>query len=87
KMCVAYDVTRPDGSRFRTATVPAAYLMARAEPVYITMPGWQAQTTDVRTWDGLPKEAKEYLMKVEEFIGAKIKLVSVGARREQTIFV
>ncbi len=87
KLCVAYDITRPDGTKFRAETVPASYLMSRTEPVYITMPGWACDTTKARTMDELPKEAKDYLKKIEDFIDARIMLVSVGARREQTIFV
>lgn len=87
KVCVAYDITKPDGTKFRSETVPAAYLMSRAEPVYVSMPGWQKDTTGLRAWEQLPKEAKDYLRFIEERIGARIMLVSVGARREQTIFV
>jgi adenylosuccinate synthase len=87
KICVAYEITKPDGTRFRAETVPAAYLMAKAEPVYITVPGWACDTSKIRTWDGLPAEAKSYLKLIEKTIDARIMLVSVGARREQTIFV
>ncbi|OQB49015.1 MAG: Adenylosuccinate synthetase [Firmicutes bacterium ADurb.Bin153] len=87
KLCVAYDVTNPDGTKYRSDSVPASYLLAKAEPVYITMPGWQSSTTDAKKMEDLPREAREYLRKIEETIGTKIKLVSVGARREQTIFI
>jgi adenylosuccinate synthase len=61
--------------------------MAKAEPIYVSMPGWQKDTTGIRKWDDLPKEAKDYLRFMEDRIGARIMLVSVGARREQTIFI
>lgn len=58
-----------------------------AEPVYEEVPGWQGDISKIRSYNGLPLKAKKYLKRIEELIGAKIYLISVGAKREQTILL
>lgn len=87
KLCVGYEVTRPDGSTFRADTVPATYLMSGVKPVFESMKGWKTPTSGARAWNELPEAAKAYLKRIERAAGARIMLVSVGARREQTIYV
>ncbi|MFH0772513.1 MAG: adenylosuccinate synthase [Candidatus Omnitrophota bacterium] len=53
------------------------------EPVYEKLPGWGEDTSGVVSFSGLPTNAKRYLRRVEQLIGVKIELVSVGSRREQ----
>ena len=36
---------------------------------YVTMPGWQTPTTDVRSFADLPVNAQLYIRKAEELIG------------------
>ncbi len=54
-------------------------------PVYEDMPGWRADTTAVKTYGGLPKNAKKYVKKISELAGAKISLISIGAERGKII--
>jgi adenylosuccinate synthase len=51
------------------------------------VPGWKEPTTGAKTYEDLPKNARLYLEKVCELIGAKLSLVGVGQKREQTIVV
>ncbi len=60
-------------------------LMSEVEPVYEELPGWKDSTGGARSWDELPRNAKLYLERLEELVGARIGLVSVGPDREQTI--
>lgn len=62
-------------------------LLAEAEPVYETMPGWQSSTADARQWEDLPERAQAYLSRIEELTGVPIWYVSVGTRRDQIIHV
>jgi adenylosuccinate synthase len=57
------------------------------QPVYETLPGWQAPTEDVRALQDLPRNARAYLERLEEITGAPIEMVSVGTRRSQIIRV
>ncbi len=60
-------------------------LLAEAEPVYETMPGWLTSTQEARRWEDLPPAAQDYLRRIEELTGAPIWYVSVGTRRDQII--
>ncbi len=57
------------------------------EPVYETFKGWMSPTGDIKEFDKLPNEAKIYLKRLEEVMGAPIKIVSTGADRTQTMFI
>ena len=54
---------------------------------YITLPGWKQDTTKVTSFKDLPKNAQAYIMKVQELMGVKISIFSVGPDREQTIYI
>ena len=58
-----------------------------AKPVYFEMPGWDEDITECKSVDDLPLNCKNYVKKIEELIGAKISIISVGPRRDQTIIV
>ena len=57
------------------------------EPVYEEYRGWRTDITKCKSYDELPDNAKIYLKKLEELLGIKITIISVGPDREQTIFV
>lgn len=59
----------------------------RAQPVYESMPGWKSDTTRCRSWNDLPVNAKNYLIRLSELVEVKIGMVSVGARRDQSIIL
>ena len=59
--------------------------LERVEPVYETVPGWQAPTTEARRLRDLPRAARAYLDRLEELAGTPIAMVSVGTRRSQVI--
>ena len=40
-----------------------------------------------KSYDELPKNAKKYIARVEDLIGAPVGILSVGPDREQTIFL
>jgi adenylosuccinate synthase len=82
KVCVAYDT--PQG---RTDEFPIDSLDTpeKAVPVYEELPGWNDQLSGARRIDALPKKARAYIDHVTEKIGIPLYLVSVGARRDETI--
>ncbi|HAX03444.1 MAG: adenylosuccinate synthase [Tenericutes bacterium GWC2_34_14] len=59
----------------------------RAQPNYITMPGWKENITQVKSFDKLPLNAKNYLNKISTLVGVPIGMFSVGPDRNQTIMV
>jgi adenylosuccinate synthase len=54
------------------------------EPIYEILPGWD-KSSGVRKWGDLPENAKKYVEFLEDKIGCKIKYISTGAEREDTI--
>jgi adenylosuccinate synthase len=61
-------------------------ILNNCEPLYQELPGWQQPTQHARSWEELPAVARQYLEYLESLTGAPVKIVSVGSRRNQTIF-
>jgi len=60
-------------------------VLARVEPVYETLRGWNTPTTHTKAYADLPAEAKAYVKFVEEFVGVKVRWVGCGPTREDII--
>lgn len=54
-------------------------------PIYETLPGWATDISEVRTYEDLPREARNYIEFVEERVGVPIGWVSVGPERHQLV--
>ena len=68
--------------------VPASIqVLERLTPIYVDLPGWTEPLTDIRSLDALPLNARRYVERIEEIIGIPIKMISVGAGREETILI
>ena len=82
-ICVGYEI---DGKV--TDEFPAAVSdLEKAKPVLEWHDGWKCSLSEVRSYDELPENAKRYLERVAELVDAKIGIVSVGPRRDQTFEV
>jgi adenylosuccinate synthase len=62
-------------------------LLSKVEPIYEEVPGWQTPTSHIRNFQDLPEEARAYLARLCQLVGAKLSVVSVGPEREQIIEV
>jgi adenylosuccinate synthase len=62
-----------------------AEALSICEPVYEEHPGWKESTVGIRTLDGLPANARSYLKRLEELVGAPVDLISTGPDRDETI--
>ena len=54
-------------------------------PIYKEFKGWKEDLTSMTSEDTLPKELKEYIKFIEDFVDVPVKIVSVGPDRKQTI--
>lgn len=54
-------------------------------PIYKEFPGWEEDITKVRRFKDLPKNCQTYIQFIEDFLGVKISIVSVGPAREEYI--
>ena len=61
-------------------------ILHSCNPVYETLNGWEASTTDVEEFDDLPQNAQDYIRFLEDRIQVPISMVSVGPMRRKTIF-
>jgi adenylosuccinate synthase len=78
KVCIGY---RIDGELL--ATYPdRADVLARVEPVYETLPGWRTDLSAARERGALPDAAAAFLALVERQVGVPVKVVGVGAERD-----
>ncbi|PKR77412.1 adenylosuccinate synthase [Halalkalibacillus sediminis] len=81
KICVAYEY---NGETFKG--YPASLnVLKECKPVYETLPGWEEDLTEVRTFEDLPINAQKYIQKIEELINIPVSIFSVGPDRAQTI--
>jgi adenylosuccinate synthase len=83
RACVSYRV----GQRTFDYVPNDVELLAQCEPVYVDFPGWKRSTSKARRWKDLPSAARGYLQGLAELTGARLKIVSVGPAREQTIIL
>ena len=81
KVCTAYKLRGKRLSEF-----PASRRdQLEVEPVYESFPGFSGDLTGVRKFADLPVSARDYVERVEKWLGVPIAIVSVGQSREQTI--
>ena len=81
RLCRAYDI---DGQE-RTFFPANIDRLAKARPIYETLPGWEEDISGVTTFDELPKAAREYVQRVEQIVGRPVGMIGVGPKRSQTI--
>ena len=60
-------------------------VLARCEPIYEELPGWDESVKDARSFEQLPKNARRYVDFISECLGLKPAVISVGPDREETI--
>ncbi len=83
KVCIGYEL---NGRALKSFPNDISEL-EKVVPVYETLPGWKTDISDIKEYDDLPFETKEYLKFIEKQIGAHFTIISVGAKRSQTIIV
>ncbi len=64
-----------------------SFILDECEPVYEIMNGWKSNTTDIKKFSGLPKEAQDYIRRIEELTGVEAMMISVGAKRKEAIMI
>ncbi len=81
KLCTTYSYKGETMDNF-----PARLdILEDCEPVYRELKGWKTPISACRSYEELPKEAKEYIKAIEESTGVPVQIISVGPRRDQTI--
>jgi adenylosuccinate synthase len=83
KIAVAY---RVDG-RLHEEMPTDLEALERAEPVYEELPGFHEKVDGLRTFEAFPRNARNYVRRIEALSGVKVIGLSVGADRGETILM
>jgi adenylosuccinate synthase len=81
QVCTAY---RTGGRTIADFPSDTAQL-AQCEPIYESIPGWDAPTKGMRRFDQLPAAARKYIARLEEVSGVPAAIVSTGSERDDAI--
>jgi adenylosuccinate synthase len=79
-ICTHYEVNGQLTNRF-----PLNGFLEISRPVYIEMEGWNEDISSCRSFEKLPRSAREYILKIEQLVNCYIRYVSVGPERESLI--
>jgi len=78
--CVAYDINGKIVTDF-PANVDA---MNAAKPQLKKFKGWKTELKNCKTYEDLPKNARDYVEFIEDFTGTPVDIISVGYERNET---
>jgi adenylosuccinate synthase len=80
-VCVAYEA---DGVRFDEVPVSQSDFH-HAVPIYEEFPGWNEDISGARSFDDLPKNARDYVLAIEAMSGSRISAIGVGPERDAIV--
>jgi adenylosuccinate synthase len=80
KVCIAYNYKGKEISHFPFNIEPE-----NVTPIYKSFKGWQEDISSGDNFEKLPQTLKDYVAFIEESVGVKISIVSVGPDRTETI--
>ncbi len=61
-------------------------MMQKTEPVYIEIPGWSNDLSQIINYDDLPEEFINYVNYIEKETGVPVTIISLGPDRAATVF-
>ena len=79
-VCVGYEI---DGKV--TKDFPTTVKLAKAKPVYTTLPGWKCDIRGIKNYEELPENCRKYIEFIEKEIQVPITMVSNGPGRDDII--
>lgn len=81
RVCTIYSSVVDDGNGI------IATKESNCRPNYVDLPGWKEDISGCRDYEELPENARRYIVKLEDFVGFKIKWIGVGPSRDAIIKV
>ena len=81
KACIAYEYNGELIENFPTDIS----VLEQSVPVTKSFKGWKKSLKNIKSFDELPQEAKDYIKFIEDYTETSVDIVSVGYRREETI--
>ncbi|MCK4856359.1 MAG: adenylosuccinate synthase [candidate division Zixibacteria bacterium] len=83
KVCIGYKL---DGQEIDVPPQSTPQF-ERLEPIYETLPGWSKPINGLRRLSDVDANARAYLKFIEDFVGARISILSTGPERDDTIVI
>lgn len=80
-VCVGYEI---DG--VVTDAFPVTARLEKAKPVLEKLPGWKCEIRDIRKYEDLPFNCRNYIEFIEKRIGYPITMISNGPGRDEIIY-
>ncbi|MDP4121241.1 MAG: adenylosuccinate synthetase, partial [Bacillota bacterium] len=80
-VCVAYEL---DGEKIDY--FPSTTKLKKAKPILKTLPGWKCDISNIKNYNDLPQNCKNYIEFAEQEIGIPFGIISNGAKRENIIY-
>jgi adenylosuccinate synthase len=81
KLCIEYDL-RGEAIDYVPTLVED---LEAVKPVYTEVNGWAADLSEIKKFQDLPLETKEYVKFIEDYLGVPVALVSTGPERKAYI--
>ncbi|AHH08397.1 adenylosuccinate synthase [Borrelia anserina] len=82
KICTAYEFQ----GKIYNYIPSSCEILEKVQPVYKVFKGFKQDIRNIKHYDELPIEAREYIEFIEREVGVQISILSLGAEREKTIF-
>ncbi len=82
KVCVGYNYNGEKIDYF-----PSSIESENISPIYKTFQGWSSKSNKAQKFEDLEKNFQSYVRFIEDQVGVKINLISLGPVREQTIYI
>jgi adenylosuccinate synthase len=68
-----------------TMEMPFDITTEKVDVSYQSYPGWKSDLNGINSFDALPKNAADYILKLEHLLETKISIVSTGPERSELI--
>ena len=82
-ICVAYKLNGKKINYFPSSLRD----QIKVKPIYKRFDGWLKNTSGIKQWKKLPKNAQKYVAFIKNFCGVKISSISTSPEREDTILL
>ncbi|MBE5991001.1 MAG: adenylosuccinate synthase [Paenibacillaceae bacterium] len=80
-VCIGYEI---DGKV--TKDFPNTVELNKAKPVYTTLPGWKCEIREIKKYEDLPENCRNYIEFIEKELETPVTMVSNGPGRDDIIY-
>ena len=81
KICVGYKY-KDKILKYFTSNVQ---ILKDCKPIYEELPGWKESLDKIKDYKELPRNARNYVERIEELLDVPVCIISVGPERKQTM--